>query len=694
MTSSTSLPLFAGAERERVLQQLRAWARAGWLRHLDVAFAGLVAEAAPRDDPQVLLAAALVAQLEGLGHVCLVLQPPLGPEPVLRPSGASEPVVPGPEAAWVELGLPGALVTQMLELARELAPAGCALGPAWASALRQADAVWCVEQGEASDRGQPLVFEQGCLYLRRYRDYERRLATQWLERASRREPLDAPGVAEQMRTLFEEAGGAGGAGGAGDAGDAEPDWQRVACALALRAGVGVITGGPGTGKTFTAARLLVLLFATASRPERLRVALAAPTGKAAARLKQSIDTALGQLGARLGELPALRLASRIGPARTLHALLGARGDTRRLRHHAGNPLDLDVLLVDEASMVHLEMMADLLDALPPHARLVLLGDSDQLASVEAGAVLGELCVHARAGRYLPGTVRQVLDLSGQVLPLALRDEQGPLLAQQVAMLRSSRRFGGGIAGLADAVNRGDARRAQELLHEREELQWLPATQPREVCEAAVGDPGLRACLELARAGCAGDGQALDAWALRVLQGFDALRVLCALRQGPWGVEAMNRQIEQALRARALLGSAGPWYEARPVMVTRNDAELGLFNGDVGIALRGPGGALRVAFAQAAGVRWIAPGRLAHVETAFATTVHKSQGSEFAHALLVLGEGPGVTRELVYTGVTRARSRLSLFSAHEGVLRQGLERVTRRSSGLPWRLGLGARASEA
>ncbi len=679
MSSSTSMPLFAGAERERVLRCLRAWAQAGWLRHLDVAFAGFVAEAAPRDDPLVLLAAALVAQLEGLGHVCLLLREPVGPEPDPRQADAFGTAWQGTEAPWVELGLPGALATQMLELARELAPAGSELAPAWARALRQADAVWCVEQGEACDRGQPLVFEQGRLYLRRYRDYERRLATQWLERSRRREQLDPPRVAQAMRDLFGEAG----------AGGAEPDWQRIACALALRAGVGVITGGPGTGKTFTAARLLVLLFATASRPEQLRVALAAPTGKAAARLKQSIDTALAQLAARLGEQPALRLASRIGPARTLHALLGARGDTRRLRHHAGNPLDLDLLLVDEASMVHLEMMADLLDALPPHARLVLLGDSDQLASVEAGAVLGELCVHARDGRYLPGTAREVLELSGQALPQALQDEQGPLLAPQVAMLRSSRRFGGGIASLADAVNRGDARKAQEVLLEREELHWQRAAQPREVCEAAVADPGLRACLELARAGCDGEGEQLDAWALRVLQGFDALRVLCALRQGPWGVEAMNRQLEQALRARSLLGSPGPWYEARPVMVTRNDPELGLFNGDVGIALRGHGGALRVAFAQATGVRWIAPGRLAHVETAFAMTVHKSQGSEFSHALLVLGDGLGVSRELVYTGVTRARSRLSLFTAQEGVLRQGLERVIRRSSGLPWRLGLQA-----
>ena len=670
-----NLPLFAAAERERVLRCLRAWAQAGWLRHLDAGFAGFVAEAAPRDDPQVLLAAALVAQLEGLGHVCLDLHGP----------------------AWVELGLQPALAAQLLELAGELAPAGEGPATAWTRALRDAEAVWCVDAGDGADLGQPLVFEQGRLYLRRYREYERRLAGQWLTRARRREALDAPRTAAALRMLFSEAGAAYAASDApADApADAPLDWQRIACALALRSGVGVITGGPGTGKTFTAARLLVLLFATAPRPEQLRVALAAPTGKAAARLKQSIDGALRELAGRLGEQePALRLASRIAPARTLHALLGARGDTRRLRHHAGNPLDLDVLLVDEASMVHLEMMADLLDALPAHARLVLLGDSDQLASVEAGAVLGELCAHARDGHYLPQTVREVHELSGQAIPPELQDAAGPLLAQQVAMLRRSRRFGGGIAALADAVNRGDAGRAQAQLRGHEDLRWHAQAQPREVCEAVLADAPLRACLQLARAGVEGERGQADAWALRVLQGFDALRVLCALRQGPWGVEAMNRQIEQALRARSLLGEGAPWYEARPVMVTRNDPELGLFNGDVGIALRGPAGALRVAFAQAAGVRWVSPGRLAHVETAFATTVHKSQGSEFAHALLVLGDGLGVTRELVYTGVTRARSRLSLFTAQEGALRQGLERVTRRSSGLSWRLGPRAEDPEA
>ncbi|MDE2119761.1 MAG: exodeoxyribonuclease V subunit alpha, partial [Betaproteobacteria bacterium] len=583
-----SLPLFGDACRRRVLDALRAWAQQGWLRRVDHAFAEFIAQACPDDDAQVLLATALLAHLEGLGHACLDL---------------------GEDTPPVDLGAQPELSQRLLALAAELLPAGARTrGGAWTEALRASAAVWCPEQGCGTDAGQPLVLEHGRLYLRRYREYEQRLATQWLARAGATLDSDDALAAEWMGRLFD-----------GDAqADAEADWQRIACALALRHRVSVITGGPGTGKTFTAARLLVLLLATASRPEALRVALAAPTGKAAARLKESIDDALGRLAARLGaDTPALRLAARIEPARTLHSLLGARGDTRSLRHHRGRPLDVDVLLVDEASMVHLEMMADLVDALPEHARLVLLGDRDQLASVEAGAVLGELCAHAHEGRYTPDTVDAVRRLSGQPIAPALRDPHGPLLAQSVAMLRRSRRFGGGIARLARAVNAGDPAEARSALGAHEELQWIPRAEPSQVCELALREPALRACLRLALDACADEASARDERALRVLRGLDDFRVLCAVRRGPWGVEQVNAALERALRSGGLLGEGAPWYEGRVVMVTRNDPDLGLFNGDVGVALRAAGGALRVAFARADGVRWIGPGRLAHVETAFA-----------------------------------------------------------------------------
>jgi len=237
----------------------------------------------------------------------------------------------------------------------------------------------------------------------------------------------------------------------------------------------VITGGPGTGKTYTAARLLALLFATAPDAAQLRVALAAPTGKAAARLKQSIDSSLRELQGAVGrDLDLEALVQRMGAARTLHALLGARPDTRRLAHHAGHPLDVDVLIVDEASMIHLEMMAALLQALPPTARLILLGDKDQLASVEAGAVLGDLCRDAQQGHYAPDTVAYAERVTGQSLPAAYR-ATGPALplSQHTVMLRKSRRFSGPIGQLALAVNAGDAPGAMALLRTQTQAACRP-----------------------------------------------------------------------------------------------------------------------------------------------------------------------------------------------------------------------------
>ena len=638
--------------RQRVLQALQEWVARGWLRRLDRALALLIDELVAAGDPQVLLASALLAHLEGLGHACLRLDD---------------------EHELVGLGVQAELAEALRGLALALLPAGArSFAQAWQGALQDSPAVWFVDRDAGDDPGRPLVLEAGRLYLRRYRDFEQRLAAQWLARA-RDEPEQPDGeVAAWMDRLFDPPA------------DAGADWQRIACAIALRSRVCVITGGPGTGKTHTAARLLVLLLATAAQPRQLRIALAAPTGKAAARLKESIDTALLQLAGRVGEdAPALRLAAAIEPARTLHALLGARSGDRGLRHHPGHPLPADVVLVDEASMVHLEMMARLLEALPEGARLVLLGDRDQLASVEAGAVLADLCRHAAQGHYRPGTASQVQRLSGQAIEPALQDAQGPLLAQSVVMLRRSHRFGSSIAALADAVQRGDAAQARAALAGHAELRWLEQATATRVGELALADGGLRECLELARAGCAGDDSQRDSWALRVLRGLESFRVLCAVRGGPLGVEAMNRELERALRSRDLLGSGSPWFAGRVVMVTRNDPDLGLFNGDVGVALRGPADALRVAFAQGGRVRWVAAARLDHVETAFAITVHKSQGSEFGHAVVVLGDGHGVTRELLYTAVTRARSRLSLCTAQPQVLEQGLARLTRRGSGL-WR----------
>ena len=693
------------------LATLRQWSDAGWLRQLDSALAAFVAELDPQATPAVLVATALLAHMEGRGHTCLPLAPL-----VARP---------GAVLAWP------AEAQDALALLWDGLPAPLA---DWHAALQDSAVVHV--PGGGLDAGQPLVLsgtlEKPLLYLRRYWGYECAVAQQVLERtASAMTPLDANADALRpwLERLFASEEGVP-VPAIAELPDAAPDWQKLACAIALRGRLSVITGGPGTGKTYTAARLLALLFAVDAQPERLRVALAAPTGKAAARLKQAIDAALEGLHQRLGgalDLPAL--TQRMGAARTLHALLGARPDTRQFRHHAGNPLDVDVLIVDEASMVHLEMMAALLDALPPTARLVLLGDKDQLASVEAGAVLGDLCRDAQAGRYSAQTAQFALAATGQALPAAFL-EQGsgaaPALAQHTVMLRRSRRFGGPIGQLAHAVNGGDAAAARQLLaHDPSgALHSQESASPAAVLQLAVhgrsGAPVHSAGAEPACYGAylkllaqrpSGLGPAEHGdWVRSVLAAFERFRLLCAVREGEWGAAGLNRAVQGALERAGLLHARGEWYAGRPVMVTRNDPALGVFNGDVGLALPAPLAAaessaaasasasaapgLRVYFADGAQLRSVGVGRLAHVETAFAMTVHKSQGSEFEHTVLVLPPQAGavLTRELLYTGITRARQAFTLVAAQPGLLAAAVQQRTQRASGLQGLLESGQGAS--
>ncbi|WP_295504270.1 exodeoxyribonuclease V subunit alpha, partial [Limnohabitans sp. Rim8] len=459
----------------------------------------------------------------------------------------------------------------------------------WQDALQSSTSRACSRLSDAPDQGQPLVLggtaHAPLLYLRRYAGYEQRVGQGLLQRAS--EPLPVPEVAARrwLDRFFVPSAEA----------PAETDWQKVACAVSLRARLSVITGGPGTGKTYTAARLLALLLALHEEGSPLRVALAAPTGKAAARLKESIDNALTSLQDQVPEGSGLNLntlIARMGPARTLHSLLGARPDTRQFRHHAANPLDVDVLIVDEASMVHLEMMDALLQALPPTARLVLLGDKDQMASVEAGALLGDLCRDAAAGRYSADTAHFVQTVAGQTLLAEYRTAgAAPLLAQQTVMLRQSRRFKGAIGQLALAVNRGDVAAARATLqstvgasprsripvegthlHESSALLALQPSSPQAVCDLALGasgKPSYADYLRLLQTGTAGQGAEIHAnWVRSVLKAFECFRILCAVHQGEWGAQGLNAAVQKALADEGLLKVTGEWFAGRPVMVTR------------------------------------------------------------------------------------------------------------------------------
>ena len=665
-----------GLSAAQTLQWLQLWTEQGLLRHIDSALAAQLLRLDGQASPALLVAAALLAQMEGRGHTCLPLADLCAPPVAML--GWPAVAVDGPQglrALWAHL--PATLAD-------------------WQAALQGAtSAKACMRRTDAPDQGQPLVLggtaHAPLLYLRRYAGYEQRVGQGLLQRAS--EPLPVPEAAARqwLDRFFVSSAEA----------SADTDWQKVACAVALCARLSVITGGPGTGKTYTAARLLALLLALHEGDSPLRVALAAPTGKAAARLKQSIDNALTSLQDQVPEGSGLdlnTLIARMGPARTLHSLLGARPDTRQFRHHAANPLDVDVLIVDEASMVHLEMMDALLQALPPTARLVLLGDKDQLASVEAGAVLGDLCRNAAAGHYSADTAQFVQTVAGQTLPVEYRSAGvSPVLAQQTVMLRHSRRFKGAIGQLALAVNRGDAAAARAAFNfavgavpspgSVSALLALQPTTPQAVCDLALGAQGQTSYADYLRLmQRQPEGQGTDthtAWVRSVLQAFERFRILCAVHQGDWGTQGLNAAVQKALADADLLKVTGEWFAGRPVMVTRNDAQLGVFNGDVGVVLPNNEGKLKVWFLDGEALRSVSVMRLAQVETAFVMTVHKSQGSEFEHTALVLPPGGAevLSRELVYTGITRAREQFTLLEAEAGLLEAAMARPSVRASGL-------------
>ncbi|AZL70740.1 exodeoxyribonuclease V subunit alpha [Pseudomonas oryziphila] len=657
-----------------LLALLDRWVERGWLRALDRAFVGFLEELAPGSDPLVLLAAALASHQLGHGHVCLDLAQTLA-EPDFALS-----LPPEGDALAGPLLLPSQLLAS-LDL------------NTWLQRIDQSPLL--AAGGSRAQHTRPLVLNGERLYLRRYWAYERRIDGALHERLARQQPLQAD-LSARLAQLFE-----------GGAPTGEVDWQKLACALATRAGFSVITGGPGTGKTTTVVRLLALLQAPAVEQGRpLRIRLAAPTGKAAARLTESI----GQQVERLQVDSAVR-AQIPTDVSTVHRLLGSRPGSRHFRHNAGNLLPLDVLVIDEASMIDLEMMANLLDALPPNARLVLLGDKDQLASVEAGAVLGDLCRDAEDGCYWPQTQTWLEQIGGQSLANSgLKPGESPRspLAQQIVMLRHSRRFGegSGIGQLARLVNRQQAPEARALLASKpddvfcltlggEHDKRFDRLLLEGLNRGAEGPQGYRSYLRnIGRLrpppGTPAEDPRWEQWAGEVLSRFEDFQLLCAVRKGAWGVEGLNQRVERVLHNAGLIDSQQLWYEGRPVLVTRNDYGLGLMNGDIGIALRLPDdqgqAPLRVAFPRndgSGGVRFVLPSRLSEVETVFAMTVHKSQGSEFSHTALVLPDAlnPVLTKELVYTGITRAKHCFSLIEPRSGVFEEAVGRRVRRVSGL-------------
>ncbi|MEW5802028.1 MAG: exodeoxyribonuclease V subunit alpha [bacterium] len=667
--------------------------------------------------PELFLAAGLVSRYTEEGNVCLDL-----------PLIAGRPVAEVLDGAEIEMHCPPV--------------------PYWIDVLRNTTVV-----GRPGEFKPLILDEKGRLYLYRYWEYEKNVADSLTERASRLCPdIDEALLEDGIRRLFPNPAAAGAHGHAEEikhageikyagknehaggneptgknqpagmnnpAAKDDPDWQKIAALTAVRRMFCVISGGPGAGKTSTVVKVLALLLEQA-KGKALRIAMAAPTGKAAARLKESIRQAKGELACQPDILKAIP-----DEVSTIHRLLGTitTRDPFLFRNGEENMLPCDVVVVDEASMVDLPLMARLVKAVPQGARLIILGDKDQLASVEAGAVLGDICGAGQSHLPLAFTGQSAIDketaagmkagmdtaMAGPISiespsPAEVRGGAGAL-RDSLVILRKSYRFGpdSGIGLVSRSINEGRGAAALSLLKGlKGGLKGLDRLDelggPYELPADGYGDISWRRCPS--------PGAMPKAIAERITQGyadylkvddpeeafrrFNGFRILCALRKGPYGVERVNGLVEEALQKAGLIPIGrdrvrGRQYRGQPVMITRNDYRLGLFNGDVGLILPDPSqsGALYAYFPTSDGaMRKIPPGRLPEHEAVYAMTVHKSQGSEFDRVIFLLPDVDAevLTRELIYTSITRAREYVEVWGREE-VFIKAISRRIQRQSGL-------------
>lgn len=617
------------------------------LRPLDLRFAQMLVE---DENPILLFIFAYLSAQTGAGHVCLPLS--IIQKDQLFDGRQKEFA----QEIWQKMGKPSAK-----KIVEELTHCHC------------------VNQS-GDDSPSPIILDNELLYLQRMWSYEEKVA-----RFFRQEhvivDIDENELIKVLDQLFPTTKES-----------QETNWQKVAASVAITSPTSIISGGPGTGKTTTVAKILAA-FVMLTSNEKPIIQLAAPTGKAAARLTESLGNALAQLN--LSEEENKWMPKQ---AQTIHRLLGAQPESQQVRYHKDNPLQLDILVVDEASMVDLPMMARLIDALPPKCHVIFLGDKDQLASVEAGAVLGDICRFSEDGfsqkRFdqINHLTKGELAKSTDIIPVS----QTPVsvVSDSLCLLRKSYRFGenSGIGQLAFAVNKGQTKTAIALLKKAEisPQQLEIALEPQDVSFIALESKesyllmiqdavnAYREYLTLVSQKASPD---------IILNAFNQYRLLCARREGPFGVSGLNDRIEMLLHRQRLIRRPTNSYQSdyigRPIMIQRNDSTLGLFNGDIGIMLNNDEGEMKAFFQLPDGkLKAIQPSRLPQHETAYVMTVHKSQGSEFTHTALVLPDkfSPVVSRELLYTALTRAKQKLSLY-ASELMVKMAIQTRIQRRSGL-------------
>ena len=601
--------------------------QSGILTDIDIHFAGFMANLADGKYQEVLLGAALVSNVTGKGDVCLDLASFAG--------------------------------RMLLEKDEERDAIICTGLSVWVDNLMSTGIV-----GRPGDLCPLILDEENRLYLYRYWEYEKKLSDSIKERTKEDiSGLNLSLIKDSIKRLFPERT------------DSDINWQKVAAITSTFKKFCVISGGPGTGKTTTVAKILALLLEQAGKEENLRIFLAAPTGKAAARLSESIRNIKEKLDCKDSIKAAIPEETF-----TIHRMLKTIIGSPFFRHNSENPLSADIVVVDEASMVDLPLMSKLIQAVPVDARLILIGDSDQLASVDPGSVLGDICGSSHVRGFTANFINKVEELTDEKFTDSIKEYKDiKVLHDCIVLLKKNYRFaaGSGIGGLSQAVKLGDINKSLFLLKNEDDRsimfeKILAADNFKQILTDKViefyseylktDDPGI--ALEL----------------------FNRFKILCAVKIGQFGVYAVNAIIEQILSRENLIQTETLWYRGRPVLITSNDYKLGLFNGDIGITMPIPdsaGNDMHVFFPGTSGeLRQFLPYRLPQHETVYAMTVHKSQGSEFENLYLVLPDKDYsvLSRELIYTAITRASQSVTILGKEE-VLRTSISRVIERKSGL-------------